>query len=242
MIKLKKYQCFIGLSSVIFPFMVGAIDAKTDNQSKIIQSTSDKLQPVAGPQSAKRPVNYIAYLPPKSTSKGQPNIRVSHGGTRGEGDDLPTITLLTPNQNSILTARPQTTLYWHLSKGTAEKITVTITADDEVEPLLEHIVQKSNSGIHNLKLAGFNIMLQPDKEYEWSVCAHEKNQPCTQIAKSLIQFSANFVINNKGNPMENAKIFASNGIWYDALEELMEASLKTEARELLNQVGLSFSK
>lgn len=241
--------CVTVWAGVSCSFFVAASEIQTNDQLVTIQDRPELQRSVVYPQEVKKSVSLILYIPPKPAEGGRPDIRTTQGGTRGNADNaLPVVTLLTPDQQYILTADSQPVLYWHLSSASQNPVVVTLTAEED-EPLLEYVISEaSDAGLHSLRLAEQGVSLSSGKSYEWSVCVQQGEDEflaCDLIARSFIQLtvpseSINRSIDVKTNPEEKAEILARNGFWYDALKVLMEASLSVESQRLLQQVGLSF--
>ena len=152
-----------------------------------------------------------------------------------------------------MTAQKRPTLYWHLSEATHKPVVLTLIDLDSVNPLLEEPLQGSVSrGIHALKLADYDIRLQTNKTYEWSVrIVEDPNDPSGDaVARSFIKRvnpnAAILAILEDNNPLSRAQGYARNGIWHDALAALSEDGSPIQVGNrflhirdrLLAQVGL----
>src|SRR5438270_634983 len=67
----------------------------------------------------------ITYNPPKT---GAPKVRVD-GGTRGDKDDLPTLSVLAPD-HVALTTQEKPTLYWYQSKPAKVRFELTLLEEN----------------------------------------------------------------------------------------------------------------
>jgi hypothetical protein len=185
------------------------------------------------------------YKPPM---RGAPASRVG-GGTRGVGDDSPRVIVLSPDHTG-LTVSEQPSLYFFVSRPAKAKLEVTVINDQSVQPLLEKdLPSATGPGIHRLSLKDYNVSLKPGIEYRWFVglVVDEKQRSNDVVASGTIQ---------RVEPSEKLKgaaagapryaLLASEGIWYDAIDELSraieaspgDAGLRRGRAALLEQVGL----
>jgi hypothetical protein len=198
------------------------------------------------------------YNPPK---RGAPASRVG-GGTRGPGDDRPSIFVLAPDHLGF-TTRPQPELYWYLSKDSQSPIKVILNDDTSIEPILETVLPPPiKAGIHRVQLATHKIRLQPEMLYEWYIAlAIGTDQPSESVvAGGTITYigpddariqQVNRALQTALNPAETWRLYAASGIWYDAVSALCQrilqmpgqppqaAELLKQRATLLNEVGLS---
>lgn len=189
-----------------------------------------------------------AYTPPQ---RGAPARRVG-GSSRGADDALPSVMLLVPDHVGLTTAE-QPALYWYLSKPTSVRVEVTLIDDKGETPLIEYAVPNaSGPAVHRIDLAAHKVALKPGVEYQWSIAVvPNPNERSGDVM-------AGGVVKRVGVPQkiaaqragaskqELARLYAAEGIWYDAIalySELIEQQPKDRAlREsraaLLEQVGL----
>ncbi len=221
---------------------ISAADQPARSQAQGIEDQSKRSAAAVG-----MPV----YNPPK---RGAPGGRVG-GGTRGPGDDLPTLSVLAPDHIG-LTTREQPTLYWYLSKPTTLPVELAIIRSLGVQPLsplLEtRIPAPAQAGIQAIRLADHAVKLIPGEQYQWYVTLVVKAE---RRSKDIV---AGGFIERVGPPeaiqakLDQAgkalvpHVFAETGIWYDAvmtLSEMIEAApknvlLRKQRAALLQQVGL----
>ena len=187
-----------------------------DEESKKVSAIEE--QPAQTEQKKIEP--YVPPVPARPT----PNVRVATGGTRGTELTFPTVTLLVPDHVAF-TSDPQPIVYWHISERTQQPTVITLSINDEINPLLELTLNSPvEPGIHALKFSDHNITLIKDKIYEWSVSINENPHGPSSgdlIAKAFIQRVA---VNNEiaavkssGDLIDIIRTFAQGGLWYDAL-------------------------
>lgn len=183
-----------------------------------------------------------AYKPPW---RGAPKSRVG-GGTRGPQDKLPSLSALAP-EHLGLTVSEQPELYWYLSKDSPHPVEFILNDKERIDPLLEFVIKPPlQAGIHRIQLAQHQTRLKPGVPYEWFVALiiDADNPSLEVVAGGEIQHLApsderkqkiDIALNNATTPADNWRIYASDGIWYDALASLMAEMLKTPQNAALRQ-------
>jgi len=190
----------------------------------------------------------FSYHPPV---RGAPSSRVG-GGTRGaEGIDVK-LSALAPDHTG-LTTRSQPTLYWYLSRPVNARMDVTVTNDKQIDPLLEQVIGiPKSAGIQSLDLASAGVALKPGIEYRWfvSLTPDEKQRSNDIVASGTIKYvKPDTALRHStagADELALARVYANDGIWYDAIDSLSraiqqnpgDASLRADRSSLLEQVGL----
>jgi hypothetical protein len=190
----------------------------------------------------------FSYRPPV---RGAPASRVG-GGSRGSGEISGELSVLAPDHTG-LTTRSQPTLYWYLSEPANARLDVTVTRDDQIDPLVEQVIgTPKTAGIQSLDLAKAGATLKPDVEYRWfvSLTPDEKQRSNDVVASGTIKYiKPDATLENKvasADELTQARIYAEDGIWYDAIDSLSRAigekpgdvSLHAQRAAMLDQVGL----
>jgi hypothetical protein len=191
----------------------------------------------------------FSYRPPM---RGAPASRVG-GASRGIGDATLELSVLAPDHTG-LTTKSQPTLYWYLSKPVNARLDVTVTNDEEIDPLLEKTIGIPESGgIQRLDLATAGTRLEPGIEYRWfvSITPDEEQRSNDIVASGTIEYTAPDADLERrvagADEREQAALFAENGMWYDAIDSLSraiernpdDASLRALRAAMLEQVGLN---
>lgn len=206
----------------------------------LVVNVAFAADPVAG--------GYPEYRPPL---RGAPATRIG-GGTRGPGDDTPEIYVLVP-EHTGRTSRDQPVLYWYLSHPIKARHEFVLMAEKDYDPLVEVTLAPVNSGgIQSIALAGFDIRLQPDVLYRWSVAIvmDEEQRSSDILASGMIEYARpptgilTRIADASGE--ELIRLYAGAGLWYDALQSLDELissgsdvdRLIQVRASLLEQVGL----
>jgi len=190
----------------------------------------------------------FSYRPPL---RGAPASRVG-GASRGIGDATLELSVLAPDHTG-LTTKSQPTLYWYLSKPANARLDVTVISDDKIDPLLEKVIGiPKSSGIQSLDLATAGTTLEPGVEYRWfvSVTPDEEQRSNDIVASGTIQYTTPDADLERriavSGDLDQAGIYAENGVWYDAIDSLSraiernpgDASLRAQRAAMLEQVGL----
>ena len=196
-----------------------------------------------------RTVRMPAYNPPR---RGAPDGRVG-SATRTPGEGAVTLLVLAPDHTG-LTVREQPDLYWYLSDSPSYPIVLTLSGDKDTKPVLEiQINPPPQPGIQRIRLADYNVRLEPGVEYQWfvAVVVDREKRSKDILAGGLIErveLSPELRATLVQSPKQLApEIYAAAGIWYEAISgvsELVDASpkdpvLRRQRASLLEQVGLS---
>jgi len=193
------------------------------------------------------PPPVVTYNPPL---RGAPQTRVG-AGTRGSGGAA-VLQVLAPDHAGLTTVA-QPTLYWYASTPGAARFEVALIDEEGIDPLLEVDAGDGKvAGIRHLNLGDYGVSLQPCVPYQWSVAlvADADNRSSDLVASGVIERIepeeglSRRVENGSGTAL--VSIYASEGIWYDALHEISsqiaaspeDASLLAIRNSLLEQVGL----
>jgi hypothetical protein len=198
----------------------------------------------AGKSATRAPV----YVPPM---RGAPVARVG-GGTRGVGDGLPYVSVVTPEQTGY-TSSSQPVLYWYLSEAVDTRFEFALINDDEIEPILEIANERQmKKGLNFLDMAEHGVSLIPGVIYQWSVAlvGQQEKRSSDIVSGGTIEL----VEMNKdqraalaqADSADSVVIYAREGYWYDAfagLSRLIDADpgnqeLVAQRTDLLRQVGL----
>ena len=203
------------------------------------------------PQPAEaQPEDTIIYKPPK---RGAPGGREG-GGTRGFSEALSTLAVLAPKDHTGLTSQEQPVLYWYLSQETRQPVEVILTDRQNVKPLLAlRLDPHLKPGMQRVRLADYNIRLAPGVLYKWSVSlvrdAAQRSYDVT-TAGTIERIESPSELRRKlvqANTMTAARLYATEGLWYDtiaALSELIDATpqdikLRQQRAAVLEQEDLT---
>ena len=217
----------------------------------VLLAATSVCVPAAGPdmQSGKTVMkSAFAYQPPQ---RGAPQARVG-GGTRGAGGDMPELQVLAPDHVG-LTTHAQPALYWYAHTPVAAHIEFALIDEAAIDPLLEFETGEVKvSGFQHLNLADHKITLEPGVPYQWSVALvmDEDSRSSDVMASGVIELVepdetvSSRIAGSRGTDLVAA--YASEGIWYDALDSISSMIEASPANQklvdiratLLDQVGL----
>ena len=220
-----------------------------DKDRPVVDKPADR-QPAKDDRVAgnKSPGAMPVYVPPM---RGAPVARVG-GGTRGVGDELPYVSVVTPEHTGY-TSTTQPVLYWYLSEAVDTRFEFALINDDEIEPIIEIATQrKMQKGLNFLDMSEHGVSLKPGIIYQWSVAlVGQPEKRSSDIVSSgtieLVELNDDQRAALAGAGGTGAvTIYAREGYWYDtftALSRMIDAnpgdSGLTEMRTaLLRQVGL----
>jgi len=203
------------------------------------------------PQLAKaQPDDIVIYRPPK---RGAPGGREG-AGTRGLRESLPTLAVLAPQAHTGLTVKEQPVLYWYLSQETRHPVEVILADQLSVKPLLAiRLNPPLQPGMQRVRLADHNIRLTPGVLYTWSVALiRDAAQRSYDVltAGTIERVELPEALRGQlvhANTMTAARLYATEGLWYDtiaALSELIDArpqdiALRQQRATVLEQEGLT---
>lgn len=157
----------------------------------------------------------------------------------------PALTLLVPAGNSTeLTTQAQPTLAWFLESKAVTNMEFMLSHPNEAEPLYSKTIS-APEGLVEVTLPA-SIELEEGVRYRWTVfmtCNGGENEV---HARSFVKRVAadTLPVNEAMTHSEQAGIYASHGVWYDALNTLIRAyredeqmSTLLDIRSLLEQAG-----
>ena len=224
----------------LFAVAAAAVLCATPQQS-LAQAPAAASKPAATP--------VPTYTPPQ---RGAPQRRVG-GSSRGIADALPAVMLLAPEHVGH-TVSEQPSLYWFVSKPTSVRVEVTLIDDKGERPLIEQaLTNVKGPAVHRIDLSAHKVQLKPGVEYQWSIAVvpdpKERSNDVmaggslkrVEVPQALAARRAQIT-----DTAELARLYAAEGIWYDAIaaySELIDQrpgdkSLREARAGLLEQVGL----
>jgi hypothetical protein len=188
------------------------------------------------------------YKPPL---RGAPGGRIG-GGTRGVPGETLALSVLAPDDRA-LTISEQPTLYWFISSRTSFPIEVVLMDPDGIRPMLElNLAPPTQAGVHPIRLADHGIRIQPGIAYRWYVAvvpdAGRRSRDILAggtIERIMPPPDLTSTLSRSGRD-DRVSLYASAGLWYDALTEVTDlvdqspgdSALRQQRAALLKQVGL----
>ncbi|MDJ0635079.1 MAG: DUF928 domain-containing protein [Xenococcaceae cyanobacterium MO_188.B29] len=135
------------------------------------------------------------------------------------------LTLLVPQEKAVhKTATNQPSFFFYSQAALSTPLTFTLVDLDVAEPLVEEPLYVKQPGYHQVKLPK-EVKLEPNKTYFWHIaipCANEPENFWDVLGASVEYSPISLELSNQlqvtASPQEKADIYASNGIWYDAVD------------------------
>ncbi|NET35971.1 MAG: DUF928 domain-containing protein [Cyanothece sp. SIO1E1] len=175
----------------------------------------------------------VRWTPPRE--RGSVKSTLS-GGRRGEmastcsaanSANSTTLTLLVPQERAgLLTTSEQPTFFWHISTEQAIAVEFLLSHPDVAEPIYTQRHWVNRGGIVSLSLAA-DIELEVGTRYRWTILATCPEGTAQEIyARSFIErvHHESLEQNVPGQSRFGQAIaYAAAGIWYNALEAIIQA-------------------
>lgn len=159
---------------------------------------------------------------------------------------MPEVTLLTPPEYVGQTAAKQTEVFLYFKEKPAVDLPIYLTLSryDESRAIIEKQIKIENKGITQIQLP---IELEVGLVYQWSVtlvCSpHPKrideNEEVSGLIERVIIPKPLTQKINQASEWEQAKIYASLGIWHESLQLTQNSP---QFSDLLEQVGIHLEK
>lgn len=192
----------------------------------------------------------ITYTPP---AEAGPAVRIDGIGTRSTGPAAPSLYMLAPVHVG-LTTKDQPTVYWYLSKPVQTRVELAIVQSKKIIPIFDVKVGDSGqAGVQRFRFADHNLKLAPGIEYRCTVAlvldrqSRSKDVVASCVIKRIEPLSSLTSRLASAQPSEAAFIYASEGIWFDAMDALAglidanpdNAKFRRQRAALLEQVQLA---
>ncbi len=217
------------------------------SKAEMVRKTASSGQEPSA--AGKRPA--IPIYRPKNVGKP---ARTVGGGSRGPGDGIPSLYVLVPD-HVAQTAEAQPSLFWYVDEAppASAEVRFTILDEDGIEPLVDAALPGPfEAGIHRIRLQDFDVKLEADVEYEWSVAIVLDPE---QRAKDIVATGWIHCVERPSGVEKRlasagsgqaAFVFAEEGLWYEAFAEVGDQiqanpgdpQLLEQRAALLRQVGL----
>jgi len=224
--------------------MCASLVSGADKPTKVAQAKT--TEQASEPQ----PIAYKAPL------RGAPATRVG-GGTRSVSAKPVALSVIAPLETGY-TTRDRPTIYWYVSEDVTSPVELTVVSTENLEqaakPALELKLQPPiRKGMHAISLEEYGVALKPGVEYQWFVAVVPdaaqrssdvvaggsiKRVPESEAVRSRLTQAA---------PSQRAAVYAGEGIWYDAVDQISKQisadpadyRLREQRAQLLEQVGLT---
>jgi hypothetical protein len=185
----------------------------------------------------------IAPVPsPSPRVRWQPNRNMGSigstlsGGRRGHAiatcaaakalQPMAIIPLVPSGNTRLLTTSIRPTLHWYTNTTQAISVKFILSDPNAAEPLVIQDLETAKSGIFGIVLPA-QVQLKPGIRYRWTLWAVCPNSPASEItARSVIEVIDQPALQTQvagKSLLDQAVLYAENGIWYDALTAFMQA-------------------
>lgn len=153
------------------------------------------------------------------------------------------LALLVPdNQSRLLTTTTNPTLAWHITTDTPVEITFHFADPELATPIYTRTIELEKTTTVSATLPGEHSLVA-DKRYRWTVFVSCPGNHQAEIsARSFVEYvDGEFLDVNHLSSLEQARVYADQGIWYDAIALLLTAGTQgvtdaeTMVQDLLEQ-------
>ena len=185
-----------------------------------------------------RPLSRVLFRPPTKDKK--PEERTAGGGSRHDGQCLQDATsanssdspssqsslmLLVPESNFGLTRAERPKLWISLPETPARQVVLSIREEGTTHHSKTSIPITGESGIIGLQPDPDSSPLEVGQTYKWSVVlvCGEKPSPNDPALDTWVRRVDSPAPSDRGSDLEQAAWYGEQGIWYDALNSLIQA-------------------
>ncbi len=186
----------------------------------------------------KSKIRKTTYKPPL---RGMPDNRI-FGGSRGNNSNETFLTVIAPNHTGY-TINGSPKLYWFSASTIEKPLEFSLINPDIPNPMIEIIVDKEvKKGIHSINLSHYNIRLQPNIEYQWSVSIifdpadRSRDIVSTSPLLRIDNIISAPVPSGEKQNLKSIKDFADRGIWHDMFDQLYTLSKSTSSSDDISQL------
>ncbi len=197
--------------------------------------------------------------PDQGTPGGRSQGGASRGASRGPCQDYEGLTALVPTTQGVVwgqTTQATPTLWFYLPSPLTAETRLELMLQDANDDFVDYISLDSldvPAGLISFAIDPEERSLQPGQPYTWTLVVY--CDPAQLTESVFVKGSLNFIDPNIGlqnqlanaETLDQAQIYAANGIWFDALNLLAEqyqkrpddGELASAWAELLEQAELS---
>lgn len=184
-----------------------------------------------------------------NTLSGGRRGAVSATCAQGDHSLRPAVTLLVPEEAIALTTKAQPTLVWYVEGNQAAEMEFVLLHPEHADPIYTKKIQ-SAIGLVEVTLPE-SAALEVGVPYRWTVsvtCDHDNFSVHTRSLVERVEMPNAAPNTSVMSSFEQASFYASQGIWYDALNLLIDAyrqdaqiAVLQEFRSLLRQINTDMS-
>ena len=142
-------------------------------------------------------------------------------------NDIPNLTALVPQDNHGFTIADRPNFWVYLPETSAKQAILTIKQKDKTPHWQQLVELSGKAGITGIKLSNDAPALEIGKQYQWAVILVCGNRPSPNdpVVAAWIERVPSAKVNpvdSTTEGLEKASSYAQQGIWYDALNALIE--------------------
>ncbi len=219
------------------------------------------IPPVAAqsPPSSDQNSPTILFNDPSPPRQGSPTGRQRGGASRGPCHQFESLAAIVPATNGMVwgqTMRDRPTFWFYLPQALTPQTPIEFTLQDAADTDVYSTrltVANPQPGLIRLQIPDSAKALEPGKTYTWTFSVYcDPAKPSSAVfVKGMVQrASSDVTAQNRletAGLMEHARLYAANGIWYDAFDILAtlysgkpsDRQLNSVWTTLLKQVNLS---
>lgn len=200
----------------------------------------------------------IIFNDPMPPSQGSPSGRQRGGASRGPCRQFEGLTALVPSSNGIVwgrTTSDRPTFWFYLPNQLTAQTPIEFVLQDSADNYVyknRFTAHQTQSGLINLPIPANTKSLEVGKTYSWTLsvyCDPDKPSTSVFVTGTIQRVNLDPALQNRlqgATPIEQASLYASNGIWFEALNTLANLyhthsdrkSIATSWASLLQQVNL----
>ncbi|MEM7590593.1 MAG: DUF928 domain-containing protein [Cyanobacteria bacterium P01_A01_bin.83] len=188
------------------------------------------------------------YTPSSNPTKVEQRRTVGSGSRSNCKSDLPknSLTLLVPEANVVHhTSSPAPPLFLHSKVASSLPLKFTLVNPQVAEPVVEQTFSVSQPGVKQLQLPK-STNLKEGTVYLWYVAipCHQDSQEYYEVLGAAVkrvplEAKVRQQLEKSNTKEETAAVYATNGIWYEALSFAIQDRDRPEyLQQLLSNVGL----
>ncbi|MBE9228801.1 DUF928 domain-containing protein [Phormidium sp. LEGE 05292] len=202
----------------------------------------------------------IIFNDPTPPSQGSPSGRQRGGASRGPCREFETLTALVPANNGMVwgrTTSDRPTFWFYLPNQLTEQTPIEFVLQDDADNYIYNSrfnAPGTRSGLINITIPDTVKSLEVGKTYSWTLsvyCDPAKPSSSVFVKGTIQRVNLDPTVKNRlqeAAPIEQARIYAANGIWFEALNTLAnvyhtnsnQKSIATAWINLLQQAKLEF--
>ncbi|NJP12416.1 MAG: DUF928 domain-containing protein [Leptolyngbyaceae cyanobacterium RU_5_1] len=174
----------------------------------------------------------IIFNPPTAAKQGAPRGRKRGGASRGPCRQFESLAALAPTQDGIVwgqTVSDRPTFWFYLPSPLTDKTPIEFMLQDAAgnEVYSTRLtIPNTKSGLIHLSLPATAKPLQIGQSYVWAFSVDcDPSRPSISVTGNIQRVALDAAVQRRlqGAPsLEHAKVYAANGIWYEALNTLAD--------------------